>query len=203
MWSKVRQLTGRDKSSNASSYNSVLTADQLNDHYAAVSNDANYEAPKVKSTVNHNTLMAPVTNLRLFNILDKLQPTATGLDGIPAWFLKIGAPFFTAPLVDMLNLSLSSSVVPQQWKLVKILPLPKVSTPLVPADFRPISKTPVLSRVLERLVSPITFTHHFSLRHLGLISLTSLLFSLLRLQLRQSSTFFTTSQTYSLAILTS
>ena len=96
--------------------------------------------------------MAPVTNLRLFNILDKLQPTATGLDGIPAWFLKIGAPFFTAPLVDMLNLSLSSSVVPQQWKLAKILPLPKVSTPLVPADFRPISITPVLSRVLERIV---------------------------------------------------
>ena len=52
----------------------------------------------------------------------------------------------------MLNLSLSSSVVPQQWKLAKILPLPKVSTPLVPADFRPISITPVLSRVLERIV---------------------------------------------------
>ena len=52
----------------------------------------------------------------------------------------------------MFNLSLSSSVVPRQWKLATILPLPKVSTPLAPADFRPISVTPVLSRILERLV---------------------------------------------------
>jgi hypothetical protein len=152
MWKKVRQLTGRDKSSSAEFHNSGLTADQLNDHYAAVSNDLNYEVPKVKSTVNISSTSSQITNLRLFNILDKLRPTATGLDNIPAWFLKIGAPFFTAPLVDMLNLSLLSSVVPRQWKSACILPLPKVSTPVDPADFRPISITPVLSRVLERIV---------------------------------------------------
>jgi hypothetical protein len=75
-----------------------------------------------------------------------------GLDNIPAWFLKIGAPFFAAPLTDMMNLSLSSSVVPHQWKSASILPIAKVPTPTSPADFRPISITPILSRILERIV---------------------------------------------------
>ena len=90
--------------------------------------------------------------MRLFNIFDRLRPTATGLDSVPSWFLRIGAPFFTAPLADLMNLSLSSSVVPRQWKSASILPIPKISTPLLPADYRPISITPVLSRVLERIV---------------------------------------------------
>ena len=96
--------------------------------------------------------MVPLTNLRLSNILDKLRPTATGLEDIPAWFLKVGALFLTVPLVDMFSLSLTSAVVAQQWKSASILPHLKVSTPLVPADFRPISITPVLSRVFERIV---------------------------------------------------
>jgi len=75
------------------------------------------------------------------------------LDGVPAWFLKIGAPFFAAPLADMFNLSLSSSVVPTQWKMASILPIPKIASPQTPADYRPISITPVVSRVLERIVA--------------------------------------------------
>jgi len=47
--------------------------------------------------------------------LDHLKPTATGLDGIPAWFLRVGAPAFAAPLATLLNQSTSTGVVPQQW----------------------------------------------------------------------------------------
>jgi len=32
----------------------------------------------------------------MFNILDKLRPTTSGLDQLPAWFLRLGAPVFTA-----------------------------------------------------------------------------------------------------------
>ena len=93
----------------------------------------------------------------MFQILDKLRPTVTGLDDIPAWFLKIGAPFFAAPLADMFNLSLSSSVVPKQWKAASILPIPKIASPQIPSDYRPISITAVLSRIMERIVvTPVT-----------------------------------------------
>ncbi|HSN24566.1 MAG TPA: reverse transcriptase family protein, partial [Methylomicrobium sp.] len=152
MWAKVRQLTGRSKSANVTSHNTAITADVLNDHYAAISTDANYTAPSIKSTVNTEQALTHITDWRMFKVLDTLRPTAMGLDNIPAWFLKIGAPFFAAPLADMMNLSLSTSVVPRQWKSASILPIAKVQTPTGPADFRPISITPILSRILERIV---------------------------------------------------
>jgi len=152
MWAKVRQLTGRSKSAVDASQTSAVTADVLNRHYAAISTDANYTAPSVKQTVANWRWCDCIDEWRMFQILDKLRPTATGLDDIPAWFLKIGAPFFAAPLADMFNLSLSSSVVPKQWKAASILPIPKIASPHTPADYRPISITPVLSRIMERIV---------------------------------------------------
>lgn len=114
--------------------------------------DTSYRAPCVKSTANNRSAENHTTEWRLFKLLDTLTPTATGLDNIPAWFLRIGAPFFAAPISAIMNLSLSSSIVPKQWKAASILPIPKIPTPLSPSDYRPISITPVLSRLLERVV---------------------------------------------------
>ena len=150
MWAKVRQLTGRSKGSD--DYSSVVTAGELNDHYAAISTDPHYTAPPVKHTVNDRLTSAHITEWRMFSILDTLKPTATGLDGIPAWFLKTGAPFFAQPLADIMNLSVSSSVVPSQWKRSTIRPIAKVASPHFLSDYRPISVTPVMSRILERIV---------------------------------------------------
>ena len=65
---------------------------------------------------------------------------------------RLVAPLFAAQVADLMNLSLDMSAVPTQWKRASILPKPKVSTPVSPSDFHPISITPVLSRLLERIV---------------------------------------------------
>src|SRR5664279_696442 len=52
----------------------------------------------------------------------------------------------------MMNLTLSTSTVPSQWKSAYILPAPKIPVPLSPSDYRPISITPILSRTMERIV---------------------------------------------------
>ena len=93
-----------------------------------------------------------ITEFKVFTLLDNLKQTATGLDELPAWFLKLSAPFFYKPLTHLINLSLSKSFVPNQWKTSCILPLAKVAKPLMPSDFRPISITPILSRLTERVV---------------------------------------------------
>jgi hypothetical protein len=59
----------------------------------------------------------------MFNVLDRLRPTATGLDNLPSWFLQIGAPLLAAPVADLMNVSLDMSVVPIQWKRATILPV--------------------------------------------------------------------------------
>ena len=69
------------------------------------------------------------TEHRMFRILDRLKPKATGLDGLPAWFMRLGAPVFSRTLADLINLSISTSAVPTQWKRARICPVPKTSNP--------------------------------------------------------------------------
>ena len=88
----------------------------------------------------------------MFKILDQPRQTATGLEKLPAWFLRVGAPIFCKPAACLFNLSMNNSTVPQQLKQACIRPIPKMSAPLKHADFRPLSITPVFTRVMERTV---------------------------------------------------
>ena len=74
-----------------------ITAEILNEHYCTISTDSQYIAPAVKDTVQASG-PGYITEWQVFNILDKLRPTATGLDDLPAWFLRLGAPVFCSPL---------------------------------------------------------------------------------------------------------
>jgi len=46
-----------------------------------------------------------------FQYFNTLPPTATGLDHLPAWFIRLGAPVFSKPLAHLFNKSLSTSTV--------------------------------------------------------------------------------------------
>ena len=109
MWAKVRQLTGRGMKAGDDAINSTVTAEILNNHYAAISTDVNYKTPCTKSTVNNRNASNAITEWRVFQVLGGLKRTAAGLDNIPAWFLKIGAPFFAALIANVMNISLASS----------------------------------------------------------------------------------------------
>ena len=85
-------------------------------------------------------------------LLDKLRPTSPGLDGIPHWFLRVAAPFICQPLAYLCNQSLSQCYIPRQWKSSVITPVPKINQPQSCADYRPISVTSLLCRVLEKII---------------------------------------------------
>jgi len=59
-------------------------------------------------TTNHASLR------RKSYILDHLRPTATGLDGIQAWFLRLGAPVFAAAPLAQLGLLMLGVVLNEQ-----------------------------------------------------------------------------------------
>ena len=102
--------------------------------------------------MTHSAVFQSLTEWRIFRVLDTLRPTSTGLDQLPAWFLRPGALLFYKLLTYLFNLSLATSSVPDQWKQVFICPVNKAPVPKTDSDFRPISITPVLTRVIERLV---------------------------------------------------
>ena len=145
-------------------------------------------APPRKATANADDEL--VTEFQVFQLLDKLKPTATGLDELPAWFLRIGAPVFAKYIAKLFQRSIREGVVPAQWKRAYIRPIAKVSSPSVPADFRPISITPVLCRTMEKLVVrnfvypalasaplPLSFADQYAFRPHG--STTAAIISLL------------------------
>src|SRR6218665_3973144 len=57
---------------------------------------------------------------------------------------------YSGVLAHLINLSVSSSIVPKQWKVAIIHPVAKVPLTATPSDFRPISVTPILCRLTER-----------------------------------------------------
>ena len=85
-------------------------------------------------------------------MLDRLKPKATVIDRLPVWFLRVSAPIIAAPIAVLLNHSISAGVVPRQWKNAIITPVPKIPVPTAASDYRPISVTPVLSRLVERRI---------------------------------------------------
>ena len=48
---------------------------------------------------------------------------ATGLDNLPPGLLKDAAGVIAKPLTFIINLSLSSGVVPTDWKMAKVIPI--------------------------------------------------------------------------------
>jgi len=72
MWEKVRQPIGRSNGSDMCI--GAVTADELNDHYAAISTDAHYTTPAVKQMVNDRLASVHIAEWRMFTILDKLKP---------------------------------------------------------------------------------------------------------------------------------
>ena len=79
---------------------------------------------------------------------------ATGPDDIPNWVLKSCAPILAGPICSIFNASVSQGTIPSLWKCADVIPVPKVAKPKsIDSDLRPISLTPVLSKVLESIVS--------------------------------------------------
>ena len=99
LWTAVQQLVGRKQDTNKVE---GITAESLSSHNAAVSTDKAYLSPSIKHTAATADFVY-LTDWQVSRILDNLKPTATGLDGLPAWYLRIGAPVFFRPLAFFFN----------------------------------------------------------------------------------------------------
>ena len=150
LWERVRLVTGQTKQP---SRQSGLDAETLNMHYAAISTDDAYVKPCPRETCS----LPPQSETwpseyAVFRYLDALVRTSAGPDGLSYWALKLGAPYISAPISHLYQISIRRSLIPEQWRKAKIIPVAKVTQPTTCSDFRPISLTSILSRTLEKLI---------------------------------------------------
>lgn len=77
---------------------------------------------------------------------------ATGLDGLPARFLRDGAVHVIGPLTHIINLTIYHGEIPKDLKTARVVPLHKKKSKTEVGNYRPVSVLTVVSKVLERVI---------------------------------------------------
>jgi hypothetical protein len=158
LWAKVG---GKGRSSHNMHKDILVDADFVNEHFASIAFDSNAAAPLFATTsISSNASMNESRDncvveydaCTIEHLLRKTKKTSPGPDDIPYWFFCKCSYELTEIVTYLFNMSLTLGVVPRNWHIANVTPIPKLPKPCTIADFRPISVTPILSRVLERLV---------------------------------------------------
>ena len=115
-------------------------------------NTCNAQTPIV---INQTKFSIPLVTfddmLKLVAMLD--QNKATGLDDIPAYFIKSSIHSITPIILRICNMSIEHGIFPDMWKNARLIPIHKAETRTEQSNYRPISILPVLSKLLERHVA--------------------------------------------------
>ena len=92
---------------------------------------------------------------------------ACGPDLMTARMLKLFANFISPSLTQVFNQSLSTGIVPTEWKCSNIAPIPKSSNGTLVSNYHPISLLSIPGKILERhvyniLLEELDSRHFFS-----------------------------------------
>ena len=87
----------------------------------------------------------------IFVAIDEAK--ATGSDGKPGVLLKQCASTLAPSLTKIISKSLQTGQLPRQFKKAKIAPVHKAGDPKIAKNYRPISLLPIISKVLEKIIS--------------------------------------------------
>jgi hypothetical protein len=129
----------------------------INDYFANIATDKNYDS----TVIEHLIDSLPVSSLsrevmfsefEVFKMLISVKKTAAGIDRLPYWLFRECAGILTPIVTHVFNVILNSGTPPSSWKCAIVTPIPKISQPKNFQDLRPISVTPILSRLFERLI---------------------------------------------------
>ena len=101
---------------------------------------------------NNDKSYKPLFSYEVELLLREITKTAAGSGNIPFWVFNKCSVELADIVTHIFNCSLSSGCVPVQWLTAVVTPVPKIHNPVSISDFRPISVTPILSRVVEKVV---------------------------------------------------
>ena len=85
-------------------------------------------------------------------MLNKYSKKALGPGDFPQKILQEFALWFATPFCDILNCSIRTEIFPEAYKKAEITPIPKINPPRSLSDLRPISKTPIGGKIIEKVI---------------------------------------------------
>ena len=162
-WTILNELTPRAKNSSIELNidgtvisDPLNVANALNEHFTAavINTDAAVHSPiNLPILTKSKFVFSKVTEDEVAKELSRIVvDKAPGLDDIHPRLLKEGAPFITAPLTHMFNVSLRTGRNPPDWKKSRVTPIFKSGDKTDPGNYRPISILSSVMKVFEKLL---------------------------------------------------
>ena len=109
--------------------------------------------PPTLSTPTKKFNFSYVSRISLERELKSLKRRkAAGCDDLPPGILKEAAYALSSPLTHLINLSLTTTVLPNKWEITKVTPIHKKGNTNDYNNHRPISVLNTYSKILERAV---------------------------------------------------
>ena len=125
----------------------------INDHFANICRKYPPLNNNIVLSSSPNEKKLPIkSEFETYKLLVKYVKKSLGPGDFPQKFLQKFAPEFATPFCDILNCSLQSNVFPEAYKKAEIIPIPKTNPPRSLSDLRPISKTPVGGKIIEKVI---------------------------------------------------
>ena len=107
----------------------------------------------LKKSVRPSFSFTEVSEFQVIKMVRSIKTNACGVDGISAFFLKLGIEHSVYAFTNIINTSILYKKFPSRWKNALVKPLPKNNSPASVADYRPISLLPAFSKVVEKLIA--------------------------------------------------
>ena len=127
----------------------------FNNYFHSTFTDASLTLPPMSSLPAPSSFIDHIdlTEEEVYQGLIELDPTkAKGYDQLHPMMLKLCVDSLMHPLHQLFTASLNNGILPMEWKIHKICPIPKSGNPLHVENYRPISLLCIIGKVLEKLV---------------------------------------------------
>ena len=106
-----------------------------------------------KNVIPNSFMLNHITENFVFKELNSLNPNKScGIDGIQTRFLKDAAAEIKEPITHIVNLSMDTNEVPNDFKYARIKPLFKKGNRSLEENYRPISILCVVCKILEKAI---------------------------------------------------
>jgi hypothetical protein len=93
-------------------------------------------------------------------LIDSLKSkNSSGYDEITNKMIKISKPFIISPIINIRNKMFAQCIYPERLKFSLIRPIYKTGDKSAPSNYRPISLSPVFSKIFEKVVYKRLFDH--------------------------------------------
>ena len=136
----------------------ILMAEELNMHFSSVftrEDTSSLPVPETKfngsegERLGQLVVTPEVVASKINNMKENKSP---GVDGISPKILKETVEQICTPLAHVFNMSLQEEIVPLEWKGANIIPLFKKGSRNKSVNYRPVSLTSVICKLLEAII---------------------------------------------------